>query len=127
MSSSNTTNIQIKVQTNYIPEQSEPEQNRYVFAYTINIENLGDKAARLLSRYWLISDADGKIQEVEGQGVVGKQPHIVPGAAFEYTSATLINTPVGSMRGSYDMVDDDGMLFKAKIPIFTLAQPHVLN
>ena len=119
--------IKIEVQTNYVEEQSEPEQNRYVFSYTINIENQGERAARLVSRYWLISDADGKVQEVQGAGVVGKQPYLPPGEQFEYTSATLINTPVGSMRGSYEMVDDDGITFQADIPIFTLAQPHILN
>jgi ApaG protein len=113
--------------TVYVPEQSEPDQDRYVFAYTINIHNQGEKAARLLNRHWLISDADGKTQEVEGEGVVGKQPYLTPGETFEYTSATLINTPVGSMRGSYEMIDDEGLIFQADIPIFTLAQPHVLN
>lgn len=122
-----TPEIKINVRTAYIPEQSEPAEDRYVFAYTINIENQGEQAARLLNRHWLIADADGKTQEVEGEGVVGKQPYLTPGEAFEYTSATLINTPVGSMRGSYEMVDDEGTVFQADIPIFTLAQPHVLN
>lgn len=119
--------IQVSAQSIYIADQSDPERDRYVFAYTINIQNRGVKPAKLLSRHWIVTDADGVTQEVRGAGVVGEQPYLRPGEAFEYTSGTVINTPVGSMSGSYQMVDDDGETFDAPIPPFSLALPRTLH
>ncbi|MFO6423703.1 Co2+/Mg2+ efflux protein ApaG [Motilimonas sp. KMU-193] len=119
--------IQISVATQYIPAQSEPEQNRYVFAYTITIRNNGDQAMQLLHRHWLITDADGKKTEVEGPGVVGQQPDIQPGSAFEYTSGTVLDTPLGVMQGSYTMQAKDKSLYQVAIPAFRLAQPNILH
>ncbi len=119
--------IEITVETAYLPEQSEPEDERYVFAYTITIRNTGAVAARLLNRHWIITDANGKVQEVEGEGVVGEQPHIRPGEAHRYSSGAVIETPVGTMEGSYGMVADDGQRFRADIPRFRLAVPGVLH
>jgi len=119
--------IKIDVATNYIVDQSEPEVGRYVFAYTITIENLGDLPARLLSRHWVITDANGKVQEVKGDGVVGEQPHLNPGETFRYSSGAVLETPVGAMQGSYRMKADNGTHFEAPIPPFTLAVPGVLH
>jgi len=119
--------IKIDVATNYIVEQSEPDVGRYVFAYTITIENLGDLPARLLSRHWVITDANGKVQEVKGDGVVGQQPHLNPGETFRYSSGAVLETPVGAMQGSYRMKADNGTHFEAPIPPFTLAVPGVLH
>lgn len=111
----------------YIEAQSSPEQNRYVFAYTITITNVGSTAAKLLTRHWLITDANGKIQEVNGEGVVGEHPHLNPGDSFRYTSAAMIETPVGIMQGKYQMQSDSGENFKATIPRFTLSIPRTLH
>lgn len=119
--------VEVGVKTAYLDNQSAPEANRYVFAYTITITNTGSTAARLLSRHWVITDANNKIQEVRGDGVVGEQPYLVPGMSFEYTSGAMIETPVGSMRGSYQMVADDGTCFDADIPSFTLSMPRTLH
>ena len=119
--------IEISVETAYLPEQSEPEDERYVFAYTITIRNTGGVAARLLNRHWIITDANGKVQEVEGEGVVGEQPHIRPGEAHRYSSGAVIETPVGTMEGSYGMLTDDGQPFRADIPRVRLAVPGVLH
>ena len=119
--------IKIDVATNYIVDQSEPDVGRYVFAYTITIENLGDLPARLLSRHWVITDANGKVQEVKGDGVVGEQPHLNPGETFRYSSGAVLETPVGAMQGSYRMKADNGTHFEAPIPAFTLAVPGVLH
>ena len=119
--------IKIDVATNYIVDQSEPDVDRYVFAYTITIENLGDLPARLLSRHWVITDANGKVQEVKGDGVVGEQPHLNPGETFRYSSGAVLETPVGAMQGSYRMQADNGAHFDAPIPPFTLAVPGVLH
>lgn len=119
--------IEVEVQTSYIEEQSSPENNRYVFAYTITIHNTGSVAAKLLTRHWIITDSNGKNQEVRGEGVVGEQPHLTPGDRFQYTSGTMIETPVGSMRGSYQMIADDGVEFDAEIPPFTLSIPRTLH
>lgn len=119
--------IDIDVATRYLDDQSEPEQRRYVFAYTINIRNSGSQPARLLSRRWLISDANGKVQEVQGEGVVGEQPWLRPGEGFEYTSGAVLETSVGSMQGSYTMIADDGTRFDAPIPAFTLTVPRTLH
>jgi ApaG protein len=119
--------IDIEVQTSYIEGQSAPESNRYVFSYTITIRNKGSQGARLLDRHWLITDANGKLQEVRGEGVVGEQPHLRPGEHFRYTSGTMIETPVGSMQGSYGMLSDSGERFDAEIKPFTLSQPRTLH
>ena len=119
--------IDIEVATRYLDDESEPDKGRYVFAYTIHIRNNGRAAARLLSRRWLISDANGKVQQVEGDGVVGEQPWLRPGDGFEYTSGAVLETSVGTMQGSYTMVADDGTTFDAPIPAFTLAVPRTLH
>lgn len=111
----------------YVPEQSDEAAGRFVFAYTIRIVNTGTVPAQLISRYWLITDANQRVQEVRGLGVVGEQPLLKPGEAFEYTSGTAIATPVGTMRGRYQMVAEDGQSFEAEIPEFTLSIPRVLH
>jgi len=111
----------------YLPEQSEPEAERYVFAYTITIQNTGSIASQLISRHWLITDANEEVQEVRGLGVVGQQPLLQPGERFEYTSGASLKTPVGTMRGSYQMVAEDGTQFEVEIPEFALAMPRVLH
>ena len=107
--------ISVDVQTSYLSEQSDPDEPRFVFSYTITIRNDGDHPARLMRRHWLITDANGKVQEVRGDGVVGEQPHLKPGQGFRYSSAAIIETPVGVMQGSYQMVADDGQAFDAPI------------
>jgi len=119
--------IRIEVATDYVDDQSEPDDSRYVFAYTITISNLGDVPARLLTRHWVITDANGKVQEVSGDGVVGEQPHLKPGEEFKYSSGAVLETPVGSMQGRYHMEADNGTNFDAPIPPFTLAVPGVLH
>jgi ApaG protein len=119
--------IDIATVTNYLESQSLPDTGRYVFAYTITIRNNGLVPARLLARHWIITDANGKVQEVRGDGVVGEQPRLSPGEYFRYTSAAMIETPVGVMRGSYKLVSDEGESFEAEIPAFTLAVPRVLH
>lgn len=119
--------IDISVKTAFLAEQSAPETNRYVFAYTITIANAGTVPARLLTRHWIITDANNKVREVRGEGVVGEQPYLTPGMSFEYTSGAIIETPVGTMRGSYQMVADDGAAFDAEIPEFTLSMPRTLH
>jgi ApaG protein len=120
-------NIQIQVETAYIQEQSIPEEDRYVFAYTITIKNAGGISARLMNRHWIITDANNKVQEVRGEGVVGEQPNLTPGDTFQYTSAAMIETPVGSMQGSYQMIAENGIEFDAEIPAFNLSTPHTLH
>ena len=117
----------IEVATRYLDDQSEPDQDRYVFAYTINIRNRGSVPARLLGRHWIITDANGKVQEVEGEGVVGEQPWLQPGEAFEYTSGAMLETDLGTMEGHYQMLADDGTHFDAPIPAFTLTVPRTLH
>jgi ApaG protein len=119
--------IQVSVSTDFLPEQSQPSADRYVFAYTVTIQNTGLTPARLLNRHWVIADAEGNVQEVRGRGVVGEQPHLRPGESFRYTSGTVIGTPVGSMHGSYEMEADDGTRFEAPIPAFSLAMPMSLH
>lgn len=111
----------------YIDSQSSPEKSRYVFAYTIIITNAGSAPVTLLSRHWLITDSNGKTQEVQGEGVIGEQPHLKPGESFRYTSGAMIETPVGVMQGKYLMVSDTGDNFKASIPKFTLSIPRTLH
>lgn len=119
--------IKVLVEPLYIEDQSAPDENRYVFAYTVNIRNVGQAAAKLVSRHWIITDANGKIQEVKGQGVVGEQPYLRPGETFQYTSGAVLDTAVGTMRGSYQMLGDDGLRFNAEIPAFTLSVPRTLH
>lgn len=119
--------IEISAATNYLASQSAPDAGRYVFAYTITIHNAGEGAAQLLARHWIITDANGKVQDVRGEGVVGEKPHLAPGESFRYTSAAMIETPVGTMRGAYHMVGEAGEAFEAEIPPFTLAIPRTLH
>lgn len=119
--------INVDVETTYIQEQSEPDDNRYVFAYTITITNKGSIPAQLISRHWIITDANNKVQEVRGEGVVGEQPHLKPGDSFRYTSAAMIETPVGCMQGEYQMIADDGFEFDAEIPVFNLSTPNTIH
>lgn len=123
----NNFNIKIKVTTSYLKGQSAPDENRYVFSYTINIKNLGNNSAKLISRQWIITDSNGNIQEVNGDGVVGQQPNINPGEEFTYTSGTIIKTPVGTMEGRYFMEDINNKRFEALIAPFTLAVPGLIN
>lgn len=120
-------NIVIEATPFFIAEQSAPEQGRYVFAYTITITNEGTVSAQLLQRHWLITDANGKIQEVRGDGVIGEQPYLKPGETFRYTSGAILETPVGIMQGHYIMRSDEGDDFNAPIPQFTLSIPRVLH
>ncbi|MGH8691905.1 MAG: Co2+/Mg2+ efflux protein ApaG [Burkholderiales bacterium] len=119
--------IAVSAATQYLADQSDEAAGRYVFAYTITIRNTGTVAAQIISRHWIITDAQGLVQEVRGLGVVGAQPLLTPGERFEYTSGTSIATPVGTMRGSYQMVAADGTRFEAAIPEFTLSVPRVLH
>jgi ApaG protein len=119
--------IHVSASTQYLSNQSQPDHGRYVFAYTITISNTGTVPARLLTRHWIITDANDKVQEVGGEGVVGQQPYLAPGMSFEYTSGAMIETPVGIMRGSYQMIDDDGSTFSTEIPQFTLSVPRTLH
>lgn len=119
--------IDVKARTTYLPDQSDEAENRYVFAYTITITNTGTVTAQLMSRHWIITDADSRVQEVRGLGVVGEQPVLRPGESFEYTSGTAIATPVGTMTGRYHMRAEDGVTFEAPIPEFTLSAPRMLH
>ncbi len=123
--------VHVAVETAYIAEQSIPAQDhhegRYVFAYTITITNKGAVAARLLSRHWIITDANNKVQEVQGEGVIGEQPHLHPGEYFRYTSGAILETPVGCMEGRYFMLADDGVEFETPIPAFSLSTPGTLH
>lgn len=119
--------IQIDVETLYVESESDPNKNRFVFAYTITIRNVGETPARLMTRHWVIRDANGKVQEVQGDGVVGEQPHLKPGEGFQYTSGTMLETSMGTMGGSYQMVTDDGAVFKAPIEDFLLSAPRTLH
>lgn len=119
--------IAISVDTRFLDDQSAPGENRYAFAYTITIANLGTVGARLLSRHWIITDGNGKVHEVHGDGVVGEQPWVRPGGGFEYTSGAILETELGTMRGSYQMVADDGTQFDAMIPTFVLTTPRTLH
>ncbi|RUQ33890.1 MAG: Co2+/Mg2+ efflux protein ApaG [Candidatus Competibacteraceae bacterium] len=119
--------IQVAARAFYLEQQSNPDQDRYVFAYTIVIQNQGTIPAKLLSRHWLITDANGKVEEVRGDGVVGEQPYLRPGEGFQYTSGAILETSVGSMTGSYRMLADDGISFDADIPPFVLSIPRTLH
>jgi ApaG protein len=119
--------IAVVPRSTYVPEQSDPSRNQYVFAYTITVRNTGSVAAQLVSRHWFITDANNQVQEVRGVGVVGKQPLLQPGESFEYTSGSSLATQVGTMRGTFQMVAEDGTRFEAEIPEFTLSVPRVLH
>jgi ApaG protein len=119
--------VTVQVESEYIEGQSQPDQERYVFAYHVRIRNDGAKPAQLLSRHWIITDANGQVQEVRGEGVVGKQPRLEPDEEFSYSSGTVLATSVGTMRGSYHMVDGEGTPFEAEIPTFTLSVPRTLH
>lgn len=119
--------IDIVVKPFYIAEQSDPNNNHFVFSYTVTIHNSGTTPAKLLSRHWIITDGDGQTQEVKGEGVIGEQPHLQPGEGFQYTSGTFMNTPFGTMHGSYQMINDDGEKFDASIPSFQLIAPNTLH
>ena len=120
-------NIRIDVETSYLGEQSDPGEQRYVFAYTITIRNEGGLPATLLTRHWIITDANGGVKEVRGDGVVGEQPRLEPGQGFRYSSGAVLETPVGTMQGSYQMIDADGQRFDAPIAPFRLAMPGILH
>ncbi|HTT13000.1 MAG TPA: Co2+/Mg2+ efflux protein ApaG [Burkholderiaceae bacterium] len=111
----------------YLAEQSAPDEDQYVFAYTVTIRNTGDVAGKLISRHWIITDGDGEVHEVRGEGVVGEQPELAPGQSFEYTSGCPLTTPVGSMKGSYQCIAADGTRFEAPIPEFVLSVPSRLH
>ena len=119
--------VAVAARTAFIPDQSDVDNGRYVFAYTITITNTGTVPAQLVSRHWVITDSNNQVQEVRGQGVVGEQPLLRPNESFQYTSGTAIATPVGTMRGSYQMIAEDGVQFDAAIPEFTLSMPRVLH
>lgn len=127
MSTATTEGIRVSVQSQYVADQSAPRQKRYVFAYTIKIENQGTAPAQLRSRHWIITDGNGKVEEVRGPGVVGQQPLLSPGEHFEYTSGCVLETPRGQMKGTYQMVRPDGSGFEATIAPFDLALPQTLN
>lgn len=119
--------LSVQVQPRYLEEQSEPEERRYLFVYTVTIRNTGEVTAQLVSRHWIITDADGQIDEVRGPGVVGEQPVLRPGQAFQYTSGCPLSTPVGSMHGSYQCIAEDGTAFETPIPEFVLSVPRTLH
>jgi len=122
-----TQGVRVTVRGDFRPDRSAPAQGRFLFAYTVRIANEGTEAAKLLSRHWIITDAAGEREEVVGDGVVGQQPHLAPGGAFEYTSFCVLRTPLGQMRGTYTMIRDDGRRFEAEIAPFALAVPSALN
>ena len=119
--------IKVDVESRHLAEQSRPQNSQYTFAYTITIHNAGTIAAKLLTRHWIITDGDGKEQEVRGVGVIGEQPYLQPGEHYQYTSGVVLDTPVGSMRGSYHMVADDDYEFDADVPMFSLSFPQALH
>ncbi len=127
MAENNKYDISVQAAATFVPEQSDEQENRYVFAYTITITNTGGVAAQLLRRHWIITDASNQVQEVSGLGVVGEQPYLRPGESFQYSSGSSIATPVGTMRGTYQMVAEDGTKFDANIPEFVLSVPRVLH
>ncbi len=127
MSDTTTEGIRIRVKPSFWPDRSQPEAGQYAFTYSVTIDNVGTLPAQLKSRHWLITDAAGKVEEVKGEGVVGKTPHLMPGEGFSYTSWAMLKTPFGSMRGTYSFVRADGRKFDAKISEFALVQPNSLH
>ena len=127
MSDTVTRGIRVQVRSVYVPERSSPSEQHYFFSYHVRVSNEGATSAQLLRRHWIITDADGGVHEVRGDGVVGETPVLAPGAAFEYTSYCPLTTAVGTMQGSYTMATPDGVTFEAEIAPFTLAVPNALN
>jgi len=127
MNSKSPYTIDVEVASRFVPDQSQPADNRYVFAYTITLRNVGKTGAQLLTRHWVITDANGKVEEVRGDGVVGEQPWMRPGESFEYTSGAVLETALGTMAGTYRMVADDGTHFDAPVPAFVLSIPRTLH
>ena len=123
----NSPRVCVQVQSAYIESQSLPDEERYVFAYTVTIRNLGRQSDQLLSRYWLITNGNGRETEVQGEGVVGEQPHIEPGGEYQYTSGAIIETALGTMQGRYEMIDETGRTFRVAIPVFRLAVPSQIH
>lgn len=119
--------IQVDVETDYVPAESDPEADRFVFSYTITISNAGERKARLLTRHWIITDGNGEKREVSGEGVIGEQPELAPGERFRYSSGAILETPVGTMTGHYGMEDSEGHRFRAPIGTFRLSVPGVLH
>ena len=119
--------IAVSSEVSYVSSQSDPSVNKFVFAYTITISNRGNLSARLIDRHWIITDSNGKIEEVKGEGVIGETPDLKPGESFRYTSGSMLETPIGSMEGSYGMRAEDGTMFTAPIPLFTLSKPNSLH
>lgn len=119
--------IAVSSEVSYVSSQSDPSVNKFVFAYTITISNRGSLSARLIDRHWIITDSNGKIEEVKGEGVIGETPDLKPGESFRYTSGSMLETPIGSMEGSYGMRAEDGTMFTAPIPLFTLSKPNSLH
>ena len=119
--------IAVSSEVSYVSSQSDPSANKFVFAYTITISNRGSLSARLIDRHWIITDSNGKIEEVKGEGVIGETPDLKPGESFRYTSGSMLETPIGSMEGSYGMRAEDGTMFTAPIPLFTLSRPNSLH
>ena len=127
MPDTNKYQIDVQPMPQYIPDQSDPDNGRYVFSYIVTIKNIGKIGAQLVSRHWIITDGNNEIQEVRGLGVIGKQPLLQPGESFEYTSGSVLTTPIGTMKGAYQMVAEDGTHFSAEIPEFVLASPRALH
>jgi ApaG protein len=127
MAEANRYEVKVAVQTRYVEDQSDPEEARFIFSYTVTITNTGTVPAQLISRHWIILDSAETEQQIRGLGVIGQQPLLKAGEKFEYTSGCALNTPVGTMRGSYQMVAEDGTQFEAEIPEFTLAMPRILH
>ena len=127
MADSKKYDITVAANATYVADQSDPSRNQYVFSYKITVTNTGSVPAKLISRHWIITDGEHRVQEVKGLGVIGQQPLLKPGESFEYTSGTHLATPVGTMRGTYQMIADDGSAFEATIPLFTLSVPRVLH
>lgn len=127
MSSSTTDGVRVTVKPAFWPERSQPQSGQFAFTYTVQISNVGSATVQLRSRHWIITDGNGRVEEVRGEGVVGKQPKLEPGQNFEYTSWAMLRTPFGSMRGSYSMEKQDGQTFEAKIAEFALTMPNALN
>jgi len=127
MADSKKYDISVAANATYVADQSDPSRNQYVFSYKITVTNTGSVPAKLISRHWIITDGEHRVQEVKGLGVIGQQPLLKPGESFEYTSGTHLATPVGTMRGTYQMIAEDGSAFEATIPLFTLSVPRVLH
>lgn len=126
-SEATTRGVNVRVNSRYVPEQSDPDQGGWLFAYTIVISNVGEETVQLLTRHWVITDAEGKVEEVRGPGVVGAQPMLRPGESFEYTSACPLRTPFGTMQGTYQMITESGARFDAEIAPFSLSTPYAVN